>query len=405
MCGDHQGMEASLDRWSHADVLGAVETVLGVDAPVADQLEAVAGLLGVALAATRVAFYGDSEAGDGAVRVRAAWSARGHAALPEWTSDLPLLTWRPVERAIASPAPRGEHCPSDCLTSAAGCPLREYCSTLIEPLRIGSRRYGRLGVHARTGRAWAEDERLLARMVAIRAALHVAARRMAHTQTELSAQRRGIATTVLHQLATPLTVIEGAVDHAARHGAAADDPLMDAAGVAVLQLHRLCEDLVAIAAPPERVDEPRDVRPELQEAVVAAERRHPRASFAATLPDELPLVACVPGMLPRVLGTLFDNAVRYGAEDVHVELDAIDDGDVLVLRVRDDGSGVPPDAPERLVGAFSRRDPDMRELPGGTGLGLAIVDRLARGAGGRMSIGPRTDRAGTQVTVCLPVAS
>ena len=78
--------------------------------------------------------------------------------------------------------------------------------------------------------------------------------------------------------------------------------------------------------------------------------------------------------LARAVRNLLDNAVAAtnGAGRIVVEVTRAD-ADV-VLRVSDDGPGVPPDRRERIFDDFVRFDGDRRP---GAGLGLAIVRRIA----------------------------
>jgi K+-sensing histidine kinase KdpD len=388
-----------------ADLLVGIEQALEGDRGAQRGLGDATRLLGEYLGAARVVLYGDSDAGDDAVRVRSQWHAPDVEPLTPFAAPLPLLTWRPVEREIVSAWPRGEHCPSDCMTTAVGCPLRSACASIVEPLRVGDRRYGRLGVHARTNRAWTPDEQQLVRMVAARLALHVAHLRVARLQHELEAQRRGIAMTVLHQVATPVSVIDGALDHVARHGSEGSGALLEAAGAAIERLRRLCDDLVAINAGSGTGATRRDVRRELAAVIDAARRRHSAVAISLDAPPELPLVRTADGDVARVLDALIDNAVRYGGAAARVSVVVWSDDEVLTIRVRDDGPGLPSDSLDVVGAAFSRRDPSMRNEPGGAGLGLALASSIARRDGGDLHLEPRRDAAGAQATLCLPLAS
>jgi two-component system osmolarity sensor histidine kinase EnvZ len=88
----------------------------------------------------------------------------------------------------------------------------------------------------------------------------------------------------------------------------------------------------------------------------------------------------------RAVGNLIDNALRYGAEPIEVELKNHQGS--AVVEVRDRGPGIPPGEAERLKRPFTRLEA-ARSGPAGAGLGLAIVERIARAHGGRLELLPR----------------
>ena len=93
-------------------------------------------------------------------------------------------------------------------------------------------------------------------------------------------------------------------------------------------------------------------------------------------------------MLARILGNLVENAIKYGHhpdKPARVEIFGARRGQEVRLIVRDHGPGVPAEAMNRLMRPFSRLDPSRAGV-GGTGLGLAVVARLARRAGGELTL-------------------
>ena len=88
----------------------------------------------------------------------------------------------------------------------------------------------------------------------------------------------------------------------------------------------------------------------------------------------------------RAISNLIDNALRYGAEPIEVE---VKKGPAIVtVEVRDRGPGIPPGETERLKRPFARLD-SARGGPAGAGLGLAIVERVAHAHGGKLELLPR----------------
>jgi signal transduction histidine kinase len=84
-----------------------------------------------------------------------------------------------------------------------------------------------------------------------------------------------------------------------------------------------------------------------------------------------------------------------------VVVSAAREGDMVALRVRDTGVGIPPEHLGRIFERFYRVDPARSRAEGGTGLGLAIVKHLAEAHGGRVTAESEPGR-GTTVSVLLP---
>jgi signal transduction histidine kinase len=104
--------------------------------------------------------------------------------------------------------------------------------------------------------------------------------------------------------------------------------------------------------------------------------------------------------LARLVNNLVSNAERHAASRVEVLLDRTDGH--AVLRVVDDGPGIPAGEREAVFRRFYRR-PDARSRePQGTGLGLAIARQIADAHDGTLRIADRP--SGTCMVVCLPLS-
>jgi signal transduction histidine kinase len=116
--------------------------------------------------------------------------------------------------------------------------------------------------------------------------------------------------------------------------------------------------------------------------------------------------ACVlgdPEELRTAVSNLLDNAVKYSPDGVHiaVELEAPDEKRV-VLRVRDQGVGIPEQDLKRVFKRFYRVTQRSLSQAKGTGLGLFIVRSIARKHGGRVFAESDGAGKGTTVTLELP---
>ena len=125
-----------------------------------------------------------------------------------------------------------------------------------------------------------------------------------------------------------------------------------------------------------------------------------RAQGAAVAlePGEPVVWALRPDLLTRALRNLIDNAVRYaGAARLIVAVE----GEALLIRVEDDGPGIPADQLEYVLRPFARLDRSRNRGTGGAGLGLAIATSIARLHGGTVALENRAG-GGLSATLRLP---
>ena len=106
-----------------------------------------------------------------------------------------------------------------------------------------------------------------------------------------------------------------------------------------------------------------------------------------------------PQALRRCLTNLIANAVKFGSRAAIV----VEDGSSLVVRVRDDGPGIPEDQLERVFEPFYRLESSRNRDTGGSGLGLSIARDVIQAHGGSLVLGNLPVR-GLEATVTLPRA-
>jgi signal transduction histidine kinase len=114
------------------------------------------------------------------------------------------------------------------------------------------------------------------------------------------------------------------------------------------------------------------------------------------------VVSGVAKLLRRLMRNLLENARRYGASDIEVQLSSLTENNHNWVRlcVCDRGPGVPLDLRERIFEPFYRL-PGASECEGGVGLGLSLVRSIVQRHGGHVRCEDRRG-GGAQFVVMLP---
>ncbi len=103
--------------------------------------------------------------------------------------------------------------------------------------------------------------------------------------------------------------------------------------------------------------------------------------------------------LTRAFRNIFINAATHGGGGL---IDARIDGGSVLVTVRDNGPGIPPDLIDRVFEPFFRVDPSRRQAIPGAGLGLAIAKEIIERNGGTITVSNGKPRGLVQ-TVRLPI--
>ena len=232
--------------------------------------------------------------------------------------------------------------------------------------------------------------------------------RMAETLERDQETRRRLLADIVHELRTPLSVIQGTaqgfLDGVIAADAAHAGIIRDEASL----LNKLITDLRDIA-----LAESGELRLEKRPANLAALARQaartvqPRATekgveLEVVAPDGLPLALVDSDRTLQIVGNLLENALRHtpAGGRVTMGLSGPQDG-LLALQVADTGEGIPPDHLPHVFERFYRADP--ARPAGGTGLGLAIVKQLTEAQGGSVRVESSSGR-GSVFTVTFPAS-
>ncbi len=206
--------------------------------------------------------------------------------------------------------------------------------------------------------------------------LDTSARRL----STLLAADRELAVDASHQLRTPLTALSMRLEEMI---AAADDPdvVREEGSAALTQAERLADVVTQLLSPARRATASSaaltGIDEIIQQQVTEWEPAFRRVRRKLAVIGVRDLQAHVtPGGLAQVLATLLDNALMHGGGTV--TLQTSQNARSVVIEVRDEGKGVPPELVSRI---FER---SVSGRPEGTGLGLALARTMAAADGGRV---------------------
>jgi len=205
--------------------------------------------------------------------------------------------------------------------------------------------------------------------------LDTSARRL----SSLLAADRELASDASHQLRTPLTALSMRLEEMI---AAADDPeaVREEGSAALSQAERLADVVTQLLGPARATASAAaltGIDEIVRQQVTEWEPAFRRAGRKLVVIGERGLQARVaPGGLAQVLATLVDNALMHGGGTV--TLQTSQNSRSVVIEVRDEGKGVPPELVSRI---FER---SVSGRPEGTGLGLALARTMAAADGGRV---------------------
>jgi signal transduction histidine kinase len=224
--------------------------------------------------------------------------------------------------------------------------------------------------------------------------------------------RRELIANIAHDLATPLTAIQGFSE------ALADDVIVDPQqrletvqriGREVQRLRRLVADvqhMTSLEAGRIHMDfAPLDMHELVDETlvVIATECENKGITVSNEIDPTAPTVMADSDRVTQVLLNLLDNARRHTPEGGKLTVGAQPDGRFLRIWVSDTGVGIDTQDLPYIFERFYRADRSRTTATGGSGLGLAIVKAIITAHGGRIWA-QSTPGQGTTITFTLPLA-
>jgi two-component system CheB/CheR fusion protein len=233
-----------------------------------------------------------------------------------------------------------------------------------------------------------------------------------HDLKEADRRKDEFLATLAHELRNPLAPIRNALQ--ILHLKAAPDPEAHwARGIVdrqVEQLTRLVDDLLDVSRITRGTVELR--RERLEAAAIlerALETSRPLIESAGhrltvTLAEEPLVLEADATRMAQVVSNLLNNACKFTSPGGHIQLSAGREDGQAVIRVVDDGIGIPAEMQSRVFEMFAQVDTSLERAQGGLGIGLTIARRLVEMHGGTLGVRSGGPGEGSELTIRLPLA-
>ncbi|HEY1333035.1 MAG TPA: ATP-binding protein, partial [Myxococcaceae bacterium] len=234
-----------------------------------------------------------------------------------------------------------------------------------------------------------------------------AERRRTEELAELDRAKTTFFNNISHEFRTPLTLLLGPVEESIVSGVAPSGESLDLVHRNALRLQRLVNSLLEFsrleAGRADATFRPTDLAQLTGDLAASFRSAFDRAGLRFQV-DAPPLEGPVyvdRDMWERVVLNLLSNALKFTLSG-SVEVSLRREGDSVLFRARDTGSGIPADELPHLFQRFHRVQGTQARTHEGSGIGLALVNDIVRLHGGRVSVQSSTGQ-GTTFEVRIPL--
>lgn len=227
---------------------------------------------------------------------------------------------------------------------------------------------------------------------------------------KLERMRSEFVANVSHELKTPLTSIKGFVE-TLKAGAIEDQEtsirFLNIIEDEADRLNRLITDILSLSELESRKTKTRiefiHTTQKITEIMSMLQNQASKKDIKLTCDfgEQVGHLKGDPDQFKQMMINLIDNAIKYTPERGKVQVFAYNEESNVVIKIKDNGIGIPKEHIPRLFERFYRVDKARSRNVGGTGLGLAIVKHIAMQFGGKIDV-KSTVGKGTEFIVTIP---
>ncbi len=230
---------------------------------------------------------------------------------------------------------------------------------------------------------------------------------------KLEDMQKDFVANVSHELKTPLATVKAYTETLMDGGVDPDttDHFLEIINSEADRMNRLVKDLLQLS----RLDH-RQERWNIKEGNLTnllktcIEKMRPIASqknqeIASLFDSDLELrVAMDIDRMEQVILNIISNSVKYTEEGGHISVNAIKEGALVKISIKDDGLGISPEDLPRIFERFYRVDKARSRAMGSSGLGLAISKQIIEEHHGTIDVTSKLGE-GTNMTISLPLVT
>ncbi len=223
--------------------------------------------------------------------------------------------------------------------------------------------------------------------------------------------RRDFVANVSHELKTPITSIKGFVE--TLQDGAIDNPeeakrFLEIIARHTERLNAIVDDLLSLSVLEDDIDKRRlsfenvELQPLLISTAELAKMKADQKNISIEVTCEDNISAQInAALIEQAVLNLIDNAIKYSPNDSKIMVNSQKNGNEILIKVSDQGSGIPREHLSHIFERFYVVDKSRSRKLGGTGLGLSIVKHISQVHGGYITVESQINK-GSTFTIHLP---
>lgn len=237
--------------------------------------------------------------------------------------------------------------------------------------------------------------------------LSISIQKLAKDLERLKTERNEFLASVSHELSTPLTYLIGYAKVARRKNLDEHERehYLSIISEEAIHMKNLVKNLLDLA----RIDENNFTvskeyfwsQPFMNKLINLVEPSFRLKNLKLTLQNQQNFQIYADSLrLQQIVLNLLDNAMKYSKEYTEIHLEVYEQNNRTVLKVSDQGIGIPPDDIEFIFDRLYRVEKSRSRTYGGSGIGLSVVKKLVQAHGGTIQVKSEVGK-GTEFTIII----